>query len=1101
MSDKWGRMVVLTDQVEAVDKTPDMTHVHVAEHINSLINKTREGINIGIEGGWGTGKSTVVAILLDLLKKTSENFAFYFDAWAHEGDHLRRAFLESLTDEILRLEGISDAIRTNLNHQKDLISNRIVRHEVRRKTTLTLRGMLSLVSAFLIPVGAELIAGTFKEVEFRLASLSQMHGWFVLGVVLTVLPIVVIVVNFLLDWRWRKRNQKRSREQEEGISHGFVNFDGDDEQTSETSLESERTSIEFERIFRELVSKLKQSGRKRFIIVVDNLDRVGAQRGLDIWSTLQIFSRKDGAVCMRDTYEIPLWIVVPYDGEAIDALWGNKSGQEGVVVGAIGRAEGCVEGRPAKAFLDKTFQVRVDVPELFVGNWSEFVGLQMSIAMPDCDKRMEAIIKKILGISISNMNAVPCMRVIKTYLNEIESLLAMYGENVSFVSICCYAAFRYVEGYKIADLKAGILKGSVPDVKLSVFPEFGKLKTDLAALIYGVSADRGLEFLLDRPVIEAIDKDDFEELKNIFKEHGEAFKEVVNLVPGRAISEDNGVLLWRWIGVPEHVKGAVSSQEVCECIRNNRKILIQSIAICPWMCVWSGIKCCKEDPKLVKVLLDSYEYKLSEILKNGVEKGRNRADEIKSFLPVLKEQGLRLTLQCVRLGLEGLENLILSNGGSLDGLRSCVAYDGAEGLVSRIPERLALDRTNEDPFFAAAHELSRNLNGDWNAVVNAAAEEFEEHAMTVIRFLYNADAREWSKDEASVIRRTLESRRFLLLSANSGDDDIPVLTYVLLRYTNSMKGLSASRGGYYDGTSERGYSRVREVLDGREKQFADLICSRIMDGAEFLFVWDWILNGSVALISEVLCELMRRECYFVCNVMPTVKCYAKAFAVVSDDIKPLLARGFVAKSGIVKQICEADDIWEATPNGVRLILEESDDKDLWARVNKVFGEMTVDAWRQEFDGNGSKARMVELYRVKHGEIAQLAKPYADALQQYVLGELSSEGDGETVARTKNWLAAMTTTFRKIVSRAIVEWCIIHRFKVPSTCFDLVLDSFDAAYEQNDGGTELSELLLDMVSQGQDVDLIRRIVEKLGRRVRLSREARQAIKKSFRSCEH
>ena len=138
MSDKWGRMVVLTDQVEAVDKTPDMTHVHVAEHINSLINKTREGINIGIEGGWGTGKSTVVAILLDLLKKTSENFAFYFDAWAHEGDHLRRAFLESLTDEILRLEGISDAIRTNLNHQKDLISNRIVRHEVRRKTTLTL---------------------------------------------------------------------------------------------------------------------------------------------------------------------------------------------------------------------------------------------------------------------------------------------------------------------------------------------------------------------------------------------------------------------------------------------------------------------------------------------------------------------------------------------------------------------------------------------------------------------------------------------------------------------------------------------------------------------------------------------------------------------------------------------------------------------------------------------------------------------------------------------------------------------------------------------------------------------------------------------------
>ena len=51
---------------------------------------------IALEGGWGSGKSTVTRLLKSKLESDNNNFVWIFDAWAHEGDPLRRTFLERL---------------------------------------------------------------------------------------------------------------------------------------------------------------------------------------------------------------------------------------------------------------------------------------------------------------------------------------------------------------------------------------------------------------------------------------------------------------------------------------------------------------------------------------------------------------------------------------------------------------------------------------------------------------------------------------------------------------------------------------------------------------------------------------------------------------------------------------------------------------------------------------------------------------------------------------------------------------------------------------------------------------------------------------------
>ncbi|MDA8233325.1 MAG: P-loop NTPase fold protein [Clostridia bacterium] len=76
------------------------SHERIAHAIERIISTEDGGKTIGIEGGWGSGKSTVIKILCDKLEKNSNKAIIVFDAWAHEGDPLRRTFLEALIFEL-----------------------------------------------------------------------------------------------------------------------------------------------------------------------------------------------------------------------------------------------------------------------------------------------------------------------------------------------------------------------------------------------------------------------------------------------------------------------------------------------------------------------------------------------------------------------------------------------------------------------------------------------------------------------------------------------------------------------------------------------------------------------------------------------------------------------------------------------------------------------------------------------------------------------------------------------------------------------------------------------------------------------------------------
>ena len=95
ISEKY-RFTLLREEAVERDSFEDGTHEKIATTLYKLITKEKGGVTVGLEGVWGSGKSAIISILGRKLKNEKKIHFFTFDAWAHEGDPLRRIFLESL---------------------------------------------------------------------------------------------------------------------------------------------------------------------------------------------------------------------------------------------------------------------------------------------------------------------------------------------------------------------------------------------------------------------------------------------------------------------------------------------------------------------------------------------------------------------------------------------------------------------------------------------------------------------------------------------------------------------------------------------------------------------------------------------------------------------------------------------------------------------------------------------------------------------------------------------------------------------------------------------------------------------------------------------
>lgn len=305
-------------RTEDEDSFAHADHVHV---LLEILQSSGTPFNIGLLGGWGTGKTTILNFLRQRLesdKGLNSSFDLMtIDAWSLSKDSLRHQVLLELNQHFKSRAYSREQIEDRLyNIQEREVTEPESREQVPFEKRLSRAFWASwvyifstlLIIDFLLIIGPVLNWIDLKEVEFLLTAFG--------------VPLILALINSLQSLtREVRRSSKRIVPR---IEH----------------------PQQFEQMFRRII---KGRGRRTLIVAIDNLDRSESEVAVDMLRTIKNFMNVEGCV----------FLVACDDGALVKHLtsvWGKSYDES-----------------DAREFLRKFFQASLSIPPFLDEPLREYV--------------------------------------------------------------------------------------------------------------------------------------------------------------------------------------------------------------------------------------------------------------------------------------------------------------------------------------------------------------------------------------------------------------------------------------------------------------------------------------------------------------------------------------------------------------------------------------------------------------------------------------------------------------------------------------------------------------------------------------------------------
>lgn len=535
----------------------------LADGIRQIAERTsgrqRAGGAIGLEGAWGSGKSTVI----DIAKQKylgPEYCMFTFDLWRHQSDDFRRSLLEQLIMFVREefnpkdkdgkhIHGKGDPrpkVDLDIDSKHDEIKNR------KSVTTTTSSRRLSLFAAILIiflplmpllyAALTRLIIGTTGAVKAAEttrenvqsspvdAILSFLVNPWMLGIVTYLLAsIFLILAAYCTPFAGKKNFHGKMAWFQGGASRLLTLSERDSNNEVEQKIRDESpTTVEFRTVFEGILVALQKANR-HIIFVLDNIDRIPAADLSKTWAEVRSLVAGNGGMSKQLGSVVA---VVPYDKDhvgrefppvKVPKLVQRDGGDDGEYV--IDRENGIVLETD---IFEKTFDRIVKVSAPVPSDWKHFLMARIAEAgfsgVHGSDHTEKLF--RLLQFKLQREGVYPTPRRIIAYVNDIGGLWVQWADS----SIPIETVGLYVLHKAVFDRDPGILNKSQP-----VHIRFARIVDDpdyakhLAALAFNVDPALANQVRLGIPITAALLGPDEKSLVDLSKSDGfyEIFQDVL----------------------------------------------------------------------------------------------------------------------------------------------------------------------------------------------------------------------------------------------------------------------------------------------------------------------------------------------------------------------------------------------------------------------------------------------------------------------------------------------------------------------------------------------------------------------------------------------
>lgn len=448
-------------------------HRKLAKEISDEIHNDDNCTIIGIDGGWGSGKSNLVGMIqkeLSVGKNGGKYHFFTYDAWGHQTDLQRRTILEELTSDLVK--GQTPIL--NENSWKDSLENLLAKKKHTSTKTIPAIGIGTIVSMFSI---------LLTPFVTHLASLVSVE-WLKQAVL--VIPYVAAYGFFgYRHYGKMKDKYKQAFTWEKCLSEFFLIYKDDikEETKFETISEKEPSSRQFKEWIHEIDNSLKQNDDIVLVLVIDNMDRLPKQKVQELWAAIHS--------CFSEEKYTNIRIIVPFDRLHIR----NAFQSENLIRQCDGKDNAItVYGDD---FINKTFYIVYTVPPPILSGWMHYFKDRWKEAFGN-----SAIVDYSVLQVYDMLTKEQSPRKIIAFINQFVTIRNLCDERIEdkYIALYIFGRSKIIENPLEEILNPSYLQGLN-----FLYSDDENMARNISSLYYQLSLDKAMDVVFTREVTAELD--------------------------------------------------------------------------------------------------------------------------------------------------------------------------------------------------------------------------------------------------------------------------------------------------------------------------------------------------------------------------------------------------------------------------------------------------------------------------------------------------------------------------------------------------------------------------------------------------------------------
>lgn len=365
-------------------------HKNISNNILNLIknNKYPVPYNIALIGKWGLGKSSILKLLEDSLKKDDKHYkVITINAWKYEGEILKKVFLKEIYENVSGCQ---------VSYVRQLVERLKDDNPEENEEKINIKSVIwSLIVSFfpylLISLVLSLVWQIARYVSYGY-NLRELLSYN-LGV------LMCKYLNFYFE-------------------KFLITFGLPALAKSIAELVSKKTNVfpltindqnDYEMLLKKLVKK--KTKIDKFIIIIDDLDRLSTQKMVEALNTLKTLMEIDKCV-----------FIVPFDDSIL------KDALDTRIVSKFNNEQQTIE---SEFILDKLFQFRFYIPPLINSDMKDYTlniikNESNDLANMFADEELEEIVKRVFMYG-----ELKTPRQIKKIINTFSNNMLLFSERIS----------------------------------------------------------------------------------------------------------------------------------------------------------------------------------------------------------------------------------------------------------------------------------------------------------------------------------------------------------------------------------------------------------------------------------------------------------------------------------------------------------------------------------------------------------------------------------------------------------------------------------------------------------------------------------------------